>query len=64
MSRLSENSEEAAFSVILMNVGSRKVQVIKEVYALAGLGLKDAKDLVESALNRSKNRFQRTRPKN
>jgi large subunit ribosomal protein L7/L12 len=37
------------FDVVLMNAGQRKIQVIKEVCVLTGLGLKDAKDLVESA---------------
>ncbi len=43
--------EEAptSFNVILKEVGSQKIQVIKEVRALTGLGLKEAKDLVDGA---------------
>ena len=37
------------FSVILAAVGDKKIEVIKEVRALTGLGLKEAKDLVEGA---------------
>jgi large subunit ribosomal protein L7/L12 len=35
--------------VILMNSGEKKINVIKEVRAITGLGLKEAKDLVEAA---------------
>ena len=44
-------AEEAptSFNVILKEVGSQKIQVIKEVRALTGLGLKEAKDLVDGA---------------
>ena len=43
--------EEAptSFNVILKEIGSQKIQVIKEVRALTGLGLKEAKDLVDGA---------------
>ncbi len=41
--------EKTAFDVILKAVGDKKIQVIKEVRALTGLGLKEAKDLVEGA---------------
>lgn len=43
--------EEAptSFNVILKDVGAQKIQVIKEVRALTGLGLKEAKDLVDGA---------------
>jgi len=43
--------EEAptSFNVILKEVGSQKIQVIKEVRALTGLGLKEAKELVDGA---------------
>ena len=41
--------EKTEFSVILASVGANKIQVIKVVRALTGLGLKEAKDLVESA---------------
>ena len=37
------------FDVILTAIGDKKIQVIKEVRTITGLGLKDAKDLVESA---------------
>jgi large subunit ribosomal protein L7/L12 len=41
--------EQTEFDVILAEVGAQKIQVIKEVRAVTGLGLKEAKDLVESA---------------
>ncbi len=41
--------EKTEFDVILSSFGEKKVGVIKEVRSLTGLGLKDAKDLVESA---------------
>jgi large subunit ribosomal protein L7/L12 len=41
--------EQTEFDVILLSFGDKKIQVIKEVRALTGLGLKEAKDLVESA---------------
>lgn len=41
--------EKTEFDVILKSFGDKKVGVIKEVRAITGLGLKDAKDLVESA---------------
>ena len=41
--------EKTEFDVILATVGDKKIQVIKEVRAITGLGLKDAKDLVEGA---------------
>jgi large subunit ribosomal protein L7/L12 len=41
--------EKDEFDVILAAVGEKKINVIKEVRAITGLGLKDAKDLVESA---------------
>ena len=37
------------FDVVLANIGEKKINVIKEVRAITGLGLKEAKDLVESA---------------
>ena len=39
--------EQTEFSVILTSFGEKKIQVIKEVRAITGLGLKEAKDLVE-----------------
>jgi large subunit ribosomal protein L7/L12 len=41
--------EQTEFDVILVVVGEKKIQVIKEVRAVTGLGLKEAKDLVEGA---------------
>ena len=41
--------EKTEFDVILASAGDKKIQVIKEVRTITGLGLKDAKDLVESA---------------
>ncbi len=43
--------EEAkdSFNVVLTEIGSQKINVIKEVRAITGLGLKEAKDLVEAA---------------
>ena len=40
--------EKTTFDVILKEIGDKKIQVIKEVRALTGLGLKEAKDLVDS----------------
>jgi large subunit ribosomal protein L7/L12 len=41
--------EKTAFDAILVNAGDKKIQVIKVVRELTGLGLKEAKDLVEGA---------------
>ena len=41
--------EKTEFDVILMEAGAQKINVIKEVRAITGLGLKEAKDLVEGA---------------
>lgn len=41
--------EKTEFDVILTAIGDKKIQVIKEVRTITGLGLKDAKDLVEAA---------------
>jgi large subunit ribosomal protein L7/L12 len=43
--------EQTAFDVVLTNAGGQKIQVIKVVRALTGLGLKEAKDLVDGAPN-------------
>jgi len=43
-----EKEEKTSFDVILKEFGDKKIQVIKEVRALTGLGLKEAKDLVDS----------------
>ena len=41
--------EKTDFPVVLANTGEKKIEVIKEVRAITGLGLKEAKDLVEGA---------------
>jgi len=41
--------EKTEFTVVLAKVGDKKIEVIKEVRAITGLGLKEAKDLVEGA---------------
>ena len=41
--------EKTDFTVVLAKVGDKKIEVIKEVRAITGLGLKEAKDLVEGA---------------
>ncbi len=43
-----EKEEKTSFDVILKEFGEKKIQVIKEVRALTGLGLKEAKDLVDN----------------
>ncbi|MEZ5893970.1 MAG: 50S ribosomal protein L7/L12 [Parvularculaceae bacterium] len=40
--------EKTEFDVILVDAGAKKIEVIKEVRAITGLGLKEAKDLVEA----------------
>ncbi len=44
-----EAEEQTEFTVMLTGIGDKKIQVIKEVRAVTGLGLKEAKDLVEKA---------------
>ena len=44
-----EEEEKTDFDVVLTGAGDKKIQVIKAVRELTGLGLKEAKDLVESA---------------
>jgi len=44
-----EEEEKTEFDVILTTIGDKKIQVIKEVRAITGLGLKDAKALVDEA---------------
>jgi large subunit ribosomal protein L7/L12 len=41
--------EQTEFTVVLAAVGDKKINVIKEIRAITGLGLKEAKDLVEAA---------------
>jgi len=45
----SEAEEKTSFDVVLTEIGNNKIQVIKEVRGVTSLGLKEAKDLVESA---------------
>jgi len=42
-------AEQTEFNVVLAEAGAKKINVIKEVRAITGLGLKEAKELVESA---------------
>ena len=42
-------AEKTEFTVVLAEIGANKINVIKEVRAITGLGLKEAKDLVEGA---------------
>jgi large subunit ribosomal protein L7/L12 len=42
-------AEQTEFTVVLVTTGDKKINVIKEVRAVTGLGLKEAKDLVEGA---------------
>ena len=44
-------AEKVSFDVVLASIGDKKINVIKEVRAMTGLGLKEAKDLVEGAPN-------------
>jgi len=44
-----EVEEKTEFDVVLKGVGDQKLQVIKEVRAITGLGLKEAKELVDNA---------------
>ena len=44
-----EAEEKTAFDVVLASAGGQKIQVIKVVRAVTGLGLKEAKDLVDGA---------------
>ena len=41
--------EQTEFTIVLANSGDKKIEVIKEIRAITGLGLKEAKDLVEGA---------------
>ena len=41
--------EQTEFTVVLAGIGDKKIEVIKEIRAITGLGLKEAKDLVEAA---------------
>ncbi len=47
--RAAPAEEKTDFTVVLASAGDKKIEVIKEVRAITGLGLKEAKDLVEGA---------------
>ena len=51
MAAAAEEEEQTEFDVILKEAGAQKINVIKVVRALTGLGLKEAKDLVDGAPN-------------
>jgi large subunit ribosomal protein L7/L12 len=51
--------EQSAFDVVLTGAGGQKIQVIKVVRAITGLGLKEAKDLVDGAPNAVKEGINR-----
>jgi len=57
-----EAEEQTEFDVVLTGAGEKKIQVIKEVRALTSLGLKEAKDLVDSAPKPVLERVPGTRP--
>ena len=46
-----EEEEQTVFDVVLTGIGGNKIQVIKEVRSITGLGLKEAKSLVDEAPN-------------
>ena len=51
---VAEVEEQTEFTVVLTAIGDKKIQVIKEVRAITGLGLKEAKDLVDGTPNNVK----------
>ena len=55
--------EKDSFDVVLTGAGDKKIQVIKVVRAATGLGLKEAKDLVDGAPAPSRRPSPRTRPR-
>ena len=55
--------EKTEFDVILKSAGANKIAVIKEIRAITGLGLKDAKDMVDGAPKKVKEAIARTRPR-
>ena len=57
-----EAEEQSAFDVVLTGAGDKKIQVIKVVRAATGLGLKEAKELVDKAPKAVKEGIDRTRP--
>jgi len=46
---ITQPKEKGEFTVVLQTVGGMKIEVIREVRSITGLGLKEAKDLVEAA---------------
>lgn len=46
-----EDEEQSVFDVVLTGIGGNKIQVIKEVRSITGMGLKEAKSLVDEAPN-------------
>ena len=55
--------EKSDFTIFLSSAGDKKINVIKEVRAITGLGLKEAKDLVEEHLKKLKKAFLKKMPK-
>ena len=53
--------EKTEFTVVLASAGEKKIEVIKEVRAITGLGLKEAKDLVEGRTEKRQGRRQQRR---
>ena len=51
--------EKSEFTIFLADAGDKKINVIKEVRSITGLGLKEAKDLVEGAPKEVKKEFQK-----
>jgi large subunit ribosomal protein L7/L12 len=56
--------EQTEFTVMLVTAGDKKINVIKEVRAITGLGLKEAKALVDEAQACKRRRFQRRSSEN
>ena len=59
-----EVKEKTSFDVVLKSFGDKKIQVIKEVRALTGLGLKEAKALVDGAPNPVKEKTSKEEAEN
>ena len=55
--------EKTEFSVVLVDHGAKKINVIKEIRGITGLGLKEAKDLVEGAQKKLKLTCQKKKQK-
>ena len=58
-----KSAEKDSFDIVLSEVGDKKINIIKEVRAATGLGLKEAKDLVEGAPKQLKKVWQKQRQK-